>query len=120
MGIAWGIVVFAFVARLFDHGLASWALKYSFFKFFKVLVWPVSAAVGMVLIGSGTMHFIYSTESVEIMLLSAAATGIISVVLYGIVVWRMMPEETLLIFQESRNLLQRFLTKNVKLSDNTT
>ena len=120
MGIAWGIVCFEIIAKLFNHGLITRSLKYSFFKYFRVLTRPVLAAACMALVGSGTMYFLYSAESIGSMLLGSIGVSLISVVFYGIVIWRMMPEETFLIIQESGNLLHGILTKKTKLSGSTT
>jgi teichuronic acid exporter len=102
MGIAWGVVVFEFVARLFNHGLITWSLKFSFLRFFKIIAWPIVASAGMALVGFGTMRVIFTTHSILTMVLSAAAAGLISIIFYIAFAWRTMPEETLLIINEVR------------------
>ena len=120
MGIAWGVVIFEVIAKLFNHGLITRSLQYRFFKYFTVLLKPVLAAAGMALVGFGAMHFIYSPESVVSMLLGAFGVSLIAAVFYGFVVWRLMPEETFLIIQETGQMLQGVLIKNVKFNGSAT
>lgn len=120
MGIVWGLVVFEFAARLFNHGLITWSLKFSFFKFFKVLARPVIASAGMAFVGFGTMRVIYTPHSILTMVLSAAAVGLISIVFYIAFAWRTMPEETSLIINEVRSKVFRPMLKNFKLNGNIT
>ena len=118
MGIAWGVVVFEFVARLFNHGLITWSLKFSFFKFFKVLARPIFASAGMALVGFGTMRLVFTTHSILTMVLSAAAAGLISIIFYVAFAWRTMPEETSLIINEVRSRVFRLMLKNFRLNGN--
>ena len=109
-GIAWGVVGFEVIARLFNHGLLAWTLKFSFLRFFKIIAWPIIASAGMALVGFGTMRVIFTTHSILTMVLSAAAAGLISIIFYIAFAWRTMPEETLLIINEVRSKIFKTTT----------
>jgi O-antigen/teichoic acid export membrane protein len=110
-GIAWGIVGFEVIARLFNHGLLAWTFNFSFFRLFKTIAWPIIASTGMTLVGFGTMRIIYTDQSFLTMVLSAAAAGLISILFYLAFAWRTMPQEDLLIISEVRSKVFRLIMK---------
>jgi O-antigen/teichoic acid export membrane protein len=115
-GIAWGIVGFEVIARIFNHGLLAWRFKFRFFKFFQIIAWPIIASTGMTLVGFGTMRIIFTPQSFITMVTSAAAAGLISIIFFIAVARWTMPEETLLIISEVRGKVFRLMLKNYKLN----
>lgn len=51
IGIAWALVVFGLLGRLFNQYVVSWALGFSFRKYFRAIWWPFLAIVIVGLIG---------------------------------------------------------------------
>jgi len=102
-GVAWGVVCFGVVGRLFNQWLLRRYLGYSFLVFFREIAWPLLANAGMMFVGLVSQYFIRLGNPLQVLILSCLF-GAMTLLTYCVLCYFTMPQECAVV---SRHLYDR-------------
>jgi PST family polysaccharide transporter len=104
-GVAWGMVAFGVIGRLFNQFLLTVFIKFSYWRFFQTLFRPLAAAVGMVLFGLLVEIYLPGEEHFILLIITLAVSMILTFFLYCWFCFMFLPDDYRFLYNEFESRL---------------